>query len=920
MGFKMRNSMGAAAVICILSMAVPAMAVQYYVDAGSGPGSHAGTMEDPFAAIGDAMTVAVAGDGVHVATGTYVETLSVPDGITILGGYASDWMNRDPDTWPTILDGNDEEYIVTGTGSLDLDGLTIQNGGNGIWSPAAEHSSIDNCVIRDITGTDGVAGSFGGNGRDAHGIHMIGSNIGITRCRIDLVKGGNGGGASEPGGESGWGGAAYGIRLEADNPNIANCTITQIQGGDGGNGINNYCDGGPGGMACAIETFSGALWGYMPHIGANTISTISGGNGGNGGVEWDYAGNSADGGDAIGIRIDDYHKSGMLYLNRISQLTGGNGGHSPWAHLVAGDAGNGGNATGLFISNYSDSRTSDNTIISIYGGGGGLGGTAGDYPGCCDSTKGGDGGSARGIYDTLGEGNAYVNNLIDHVTGGDGRQGGAPMMTTSCSGGGQGGLAAGIDIETGGHFIQFNTVTHIQGGDGGDGGESYWPEGTKGPNLITATPTPTSTPYTPQGYTCCGSGGDGGSAVGCRFPDYPYLERFTHNIVMTVNGGTAGLCFSPDDGQGIGMDKSGGSSMVIDYNDVYDCSTNFYQNLSPGPASLCTDPLFASGALGTHYLSCIAAGQTVDSPCIDAGNQQAGMVFDPDVYTTRTDHLPDTDWVDFGFHYWLPEEPTPTPTWPPTDTPTETPTATPTPYGAIVSGRLYEFEGCVGYQRGWTIVLNPGNRTTTTDMDSGYFEFNGVENGYYTLNASPGCNPFGCWPDVSFPITGDNFYVDICPDAFTPTPTETPTVTPTISPTITDTPTETPSPTPTATPTFPYDLIVDLQVPLHIFTPGDMFFCNFLIHNYASVTWTDLPEFVILDIMGILLFAPSFSDFDYYMDPLPPGITIIEVIPPFEWPQNCGTLANVRMYAAITNPQMTELVSNLVMIEFGWSE
>ena len=56
--------------------------------------------------------------------------------------------------------------------------------------------------------------------------------------------------------------------------------------------------------------------------------------------------------------------------------------------------------------------------------------------------------------------------------------------------------------------------------------------------------------------------------------------------------------------------------------------------------------------MGNYYLSQIDAGQTVDSPCVDAGSDTAvnlGM----DNSTTRTDVTADDGIVDMGFHYRL---------------------------------------------------------------------------------------------------------------------------------------------------------------------------------------------------------------------------------------------------------------------------
>ena len=59
------------------------------------------------------------------------------------------------------------------------------------------------------------------------------------------------------------------------------------------------------------------------------------------------------------------------------------------------------------------------------------------------------------------------------------------------------------------------------------------------------------------------------------------------------------------------------------------------------------------GPLGEYYLSCRAAGQTADSPCIDAGSDTAKSL-GLDKSTTRTDHVPDAGTVDMGYHYPLP--------------------------------------------------------------------------------------------------------------------------------------------------------------------------------------------------------------------------------------------------------------------------
>ncbi len=74
---------------------------------------------------------------------------------------------------------------------------------------------------------------------------------------------------------------------------------------------------------------------------------------------------------------------------------------------------------------------------------------------------------------------------------------------------------------------------------------------------------------------------------------------------------------------------------------IWDASSNIYD-----------DPNFAIGPLGNYYLSQIAAGQLVDSPCVDAGSDYASHL-GMHRYTTRTDEVFDGDIVDMGYHYPL---------------------------------------------------------------------------------------------------------------------------------------------------------------------------------------------------------------------------------------------------------------------------
>ena len=141
------------------------------------------------------------------------------------------------------------------------------------------------------------------------------------------------------------------------------------------------------------------------------------------------------------------------------------------------------------------------------------------------------------------------------------------------------------------------------------------------------------------------------------------------------------------------------SSAIVRYSDVWNNpSGNFGGHAMPGEGCLSSNPNFVTGFFGEHYLSQIAAGQGVNSICLNAGNDLASS-FDLMSRTTRTDQVEDSGQVDLGFHYVIQDPqrrrryrqilrhgrptatrtPTASPTSTPTLTPTRTPTSTPTP-------------------------------------------------------------------------------------------------------------------------------------------------------------------------------------------------------------------------------------------------
>jgi len=72
-----------------------------------------------------------------------------------------------------------------------------------------------------------------------------------------------------------------------------------------------------------------------------------------------------------------------------------------------------------------------------------------------------------------------------------------------------------------------------------------------------------------------------------------------------------------------------------------------FGTLNWGEGMIDDEPRFWHGPAGEFYLRQVAAGQDVDSPCVDTGDPQSDMV----VGTTRSDHVQDAGVVDMGWHH-----------------------------------------------------------------------------------------------------------------------------------------------------------------------------------------------------------------------------------------------------------------------------
>ncbi len=186
-----------------------------------GPPLDGYSWETAFHSVQEGIDAAYYGEEVWVARGTYVERITLKDGVAVYGGFAG-WEyglhERDWTANETVLDGNAQGSVVTcpyGAGTnTRIDGFTIRNGSNGGVFCSGSATIANNLITRN------EAGNYGG------GIHCdITSSPRILSNRIERNSGNLGGG----------------IYCHSPYAVISNNSITDNEA-NGGGGI--YCESG----------------------------------------------------------------------------------------------------------------------------------------------------------------------------------------------------------------------------------------------------------------------------------------------------------------------------------------------------------------------------------------------------------------------------------------------------------------------------------------------------------------------------------------------------------------------------------------------------------------------------------------------------------------------------------------------------
>ncbi|MGM0576485.1 MAG: MopE-related protein [Myxococcota bacterium] len=495
----------------------------------AGDDANPGTLELPKRSIQAAIDAAQGAgkSNVYVATGVYVESIDLVDGVSVYGGYSATFEVRDRTAYQTALVGEPPTVALPGTvnafgvgdppaeqtvvAGFSIFGEDAQGPGESsygvyLWDAGSELILTDNVIVA-ADGADGADGSFGESGAGGTDGQpgTAAQNVG-TECSSDEHAAGGAGGAGSCGGTETDGGAG-GTRIcpDAPDPDVQNEPQTSLaieHGADGGNNDDLHGGGGEAGWDDLVRDFNGSC-------SVCSSSNTHAGDGANGveGRHGDDGATAAACDDATGV-IDAL---GMWQPN-----DGGAGGDG-----TAGGGGGGGGAGGGVDT--SSTCTSIQKVVGGSGGGGGSGGCGGR-----GGQGGGGGGGSFGVFATWTSAPSVLPQIHDNAIfrgrGGDGGAGGHGGLAGPGGDGAPGGLSGqgtgelwlGICGNGGGFGGNGGDGGHGAGGAGGCGGVSY------GLFLDLQGGAPSTMPVQDNEYPSSGSAGlagEGGPSFGAPGPE-----------------------------------------------------------------------------------------------------------------------------------------------------------------------------------------------------------------------------------------------------------------------------------------------------------------------------------------------------------------------------------------------------------------
>jgi hypothetical protein len=494
-----------------------------FVSATASPGGN-GTRTAPFQSIAQGLT-AQQSQGrryVLVAQGLYRENLRLFDGAQLFGGYASDFLKRDPQVHTTFLRG------VAPSGAA-IAAIRAEGLGAGVLETVVSGFTISGWDV-----SSAAAAGAAGEASVAVYLRDVGARFVLQG---NDVLGGRGG----EGGRGGTGAQGFGRQaspqlqgqrgVDSQFFNTGLCSPMNHRSGGSG-GVNASCPAANatagGNVVCPVYTFTGNVGQQQTYVAPPPASRN-----GRGGWDWSF--------DTLsGFSCSHVTESG--YPTTIQQHDGDDGKPGLDGTTGAGGAGaagaarHGSIAGGRWVAAAAGAAAGGAGGTAQGGGGGGAGGgvarfTAGGCQGWEIGATGG-GGGAGGCGGTGGQaggpGGASIalllvatsptatlptirDNRFQRGAGGAGGAGGF---------GGPGGLGGGGAF--GGEADRWSSSVGGKGGEGGNGGPGGGGGGGAGGpsfawltfNVAQPAALPANTSLTPSGLDTSGPGGAGGSSPG----------------------------------------------------------------------------------------------------------------------------------------------------------------------------------------------------------------------------------------------------------------------------------------------------------------------------------------------------------------------------------------------------------------------
>ena len=397
---------------------------------------------------GNARAVSLSKTQVYIGVGTYNESVQLRNGVSLYGGFSTNFTSRSAATRARIT--GSAQYLTTGI----------------MYTVLGENLSLPSSFVAlVIEAPDAIGQQVNGSGRHATGILLRNTTANVSIARSDIIAGNGSPGAVGFAGTSSpqGGGSLNGSQGGSADSYAKVCDNTSRGAGGFGGGISPG-HGGSGGAGGTMDTDCShpTTFPFLPP----DLTARSGSNGSDGEMSAGMFGQrglagppcfaGSDGGPGLVIDgVNGASGGGLTSSNGLLVVaTGGTGG-------LGEDGGGGGGGGG--------SGGCDTGVNDSHGAGGGGGGGGG-----LRAPSGGGGGrpagASLGIY--LSNAIATVQNVdITLGIGGAGGAGGARGLGQPGGLGGPGGLAAG-SAKAGGAGGDGGRGGHSGSGGGGSGGPS----------------------------------------------------------------------------------------------------------------------------------------------------------------------------------------------------------------------------------------------------------------------------------------------------------------------------------------------------------------------------------------------------------------------------------------------------------------